>query len=437
MAEDSPKKPRPGRPHTLAPAPPFLDWTQNVDGLEEAGGDLAIAFWRILRRVRDWAEAAPEERAELFRIDMEAAHERLGAACAHAPGLVRAFGTFALMIEAPGEVEARRVAEACSKVYQWADDRSLLRVATLFAEAAAYVEPENPTRAIDAGWMCRRTARHDRSERWYDRALGLAIRAKDQLEAIRAQTEYGALMKDLGHYDKARKHYRRAAQRAMNEKYWRRVAVAHHYLLVMAAEVGTYREGEWHARRALDLYPIHDERIPYLAHDYALLLLQQHHFSLALGLLERLRAAVVKPEERLLVLGSIARATAGTRCRVRFEEVEQAILPLVERHYEFAPAALLYLAEGARAFGEWERATNYAECALKTAQSRKDYYVERHTLELRSKLDEREAAPFDEEPQDRERIDRIIRRLKARLGQWKAPSTTKLEAEPGDSSLSA
>jgi hypothetical protein len=109
-----------------------------------------------------WAQTPPEERQATFQLTDREAFERLGSACAHAPELVEAFGTFASLIRAPRRVEADQLAEACRLVHEWADERSLRDTALLFAEAAATADPDDPARANDAGRMCRRDARDDR-----------------------------------------------------------------------------------------------------------------------------------------------------------------------------------------------------------------------------------------------------------------------------------
>src|SRR4028119_344165 len=78
-----------------------------------------------------WAQTPAEERAGLFEIDKQAARQRLGDACAHAPGLVEAFGTFALLIRAPGLIEARQIAEACHQTRERAEEQPVLAAAML------------------------------------------------------------------------------------------------------------------------------------------------------------------------------------------------------------------------------------------------------------------------------------------------------------------
>lgn len=415
------------RLRTITPPPPFLGWAREAASLEGVDPELALAFWRVLRRVRAWAETAPEERAGLFGAGKREAWERLGAACGHAPGLVEALGTFALLIRAPGEVDARRLSEACSQVHAWAEERSLLPVAMLFAEAAAYADPDDPARANDAGRMCRRAAEDERASSWYHRGYGLGVRRSDPTETIRAQIGYGNLMKDLGQHDEARKFLERAARRAINTGRRRQAGEAHHDLLAIAAEMGAYQTGERHVRKALELYPIQHPQIPALAHDWAFLLVRSRFYSLAIPLLEMALERIHQPEIQTVVWGTLARAVAGARLKPRFNDIEARVLELVTRHDEYAASALNGLAEGAWAFGDSNNVASYAARALEIARARKEGGEERVALRLLTSLKARDLAPDEDRPgpADCERVERLTQRFRSRLNNWKAPGQSR------------
>jgi tetratricopeptide (TPR) repeat protein len=410
------------RLRTITPPPPFLGWAREAASLEGVDPELALAFWRMLRRVRAWAETPPAERAGLFGAGKREAWERLGAACGHAPGLVEALGTFALLIRAPGEVDARRLSEACSQVHAWAEERSLLSVAMLFAEAAAYADPDDPARANDAGRMCRRAAEDERASSWYHRGYGLGVRRSDPTETIRAQIGYGNLMKDLGQHEEARKFLERAARRAINTGRRRQAGEAHHDLLAIAAEVGTYSEVERHVRRALNLYPIHHPRIPALAHDWAFFLVRSHLFTPAIRLLDMAVLRAHSRELRLLFESTLARAVAGSGMRDRFKSIEDSLRARIRPEEEFAPAALVHLADGARTFSEWERATEYAAQAIELAHARKDRGAEHVASDLLCSITGRVQPPLEAESPHRDDMEALIRRFEARLRKWDTPS---------------
>lgn len=409
------------RLRTITPPPPFLGWAREAASLDGVDPELGLAFWRVLRRVRAWAETPPGGRERLFGAGQEEARERLGVACAHAPSLVEALGTFALLVRAPGEVEPRRLSEACRQVHAWAEERSLLPVAMLFAEAAAYADPDDPARANDAGRMCRRAAEDERASSWYHRGYGLGVRRQDPTETIRAQIGYGNLMKDLGQYDEARKFLERAARRAINTGRRRQAGEAHHDLLAIAAEVGTYAEAERHVRRALNLYPIQHPRIPYLTHDFAFVLIRHRFYRYALTLLDRLVPIIRRPE-RILLHSTLAWAAGGTSRASVFDGAESEVLNLLEANEEFAPAALIHLAEGARCFAMWDRAGEYAASALERATHRGDATLREECLELLDKVEAKESPAPEEIPPNQDRLDALTHRLEDRLRKWKAPS---------------
>lgn len=414
---------RPSRLRTITPAPHAQGWKMEMSALEQAGGDLALVLWRILRRVREWAEHPEGERAGVFRFAPDDAYARLSLGCERAPELIEAFGTVAFLLRAPETVPARQLAEACHKVHAWAEARSLLEVAALFAEAAALVEPENPAWANDAGRMCRRAARDERSAMWFQRAYGLAARTREQQEMIRALLGYGTLMKDSGQYPEARHYYEKAATRARYTGRRRQAAEAHHDLLAIAAEMGACAEGERHVRRALDLYPIHHPAIPALAHDWAFLLVRSHHYTLALPLVEAALPRIGLPEVQTVVWGTLARAAAGAHRQDRFEEAELRVSQLVDLHQEFAPSALNGLAEGSWAFRRWDRAEEYATRALETARTRKDGGEERMARSILHSLRARETPPPEARAPNRERMEALVCRFLARLRKWRAPGT--------------
>ncbi|HEX2092312.1 MAG TPA: tetratricopeptide repeat protein [Longimicrobiaceae bacterium] len=380
-----------------------------------------MVFWKVLRKVRAWAETSPEGRAGLFDLNKQDARERLALAGVQAPDLVEALGTFALLVRAPGVIGAKQLAEACHQVHEWAEERSLLKVAMLFAEAAALADPEDPARANDAGRMCRRAARDERAATWYHRGFGLGVRTKSHQETIRAQIGYGNLMKDLGQHEEARRYFEKAAQRAINTGRLRQAGEAHHDLLAIAAEVGSYSQALRHVRRALELYPTRHPRIPYLMHDFAFVLIRRHYFSAALTVLRQLLPVIRRPEEQLLLYGTIARAAGGARQRDCHDEAERKAQELIGLYQEYAPAAWIHLAEGARAFGEWHRAEEYVRMAADIAREQKNTLIERDALQLAQKIAERELAPHEEELPNQERTESLIARFAARLRKWLAP----------------
>lgn len=403
------------RQHRIPPPPPPLDRLSVLEQVESTAG---LVLWRALVDVRLWA-SAPAERRTLFHPPSAAVQERFALARAEAPELAPALGTFALLLQAPELLDAAQVADACAFVQEWADVRGLRLTALLFAEAAAQAEPDNPARANLAARNARRALEYDRSATWHLRAYKLAVRAKDDAEKVWALIGYGAMMKATGRYTEARRFFQRAARQAKGTGRRKEAGMAHHDLMSIAVEVGSFRLAEVHTSAALALYPHEHPRIPALAHDFAFALLRQHHYSAALFLLERVAPLIHRPEERAVVLSSLAWAAGGAGRSQRLVEAERMAAELVGIFPDYGPAVLLHIAEGWRASRDWERAARYAEAALHAAERRQEKHLAREAIALREAIRQRGGTPADEPPTARTRA--VLRDLSARLRRWKAP----------------
>ncbi|HEY0025705.1 MAG TPA: hypothetical protein VGB24_22650 [Longimicrobium sp.] len=236
------------------------------------------------------------------------------------------------------------------------------------------------------------------------------------------------MYKDLGRTEEAREFYDRATRRAVNTGRRRQAAVARHYIFALEAERGSFDEGLDAVREALNLYPIYDRRVPYLAHDYAFLLMRHRYFSAALALLEKLAPAITKPEERVLVQSAIARAAAAVG---RFEHSRAAAQYALETgkiYPEYAHASYVHLAQALRYAGEWDSAAEYVRRAEQMARDLRDAEVERVASEVQVEIaaripPEREnPAPF---PHAVATIDKMF---SIRLRRWLAPDRRGTEA---------
>jgi tetratricopeptide (TPR) repeat protein len=338
-------------------------------------------------------------------------------AVAEAPELGRAFDMFADLQREPESIGAADVARACHAVYAWADQRGWLEVAAHYAEAAAYVDPEHPAYAVDAGWSCRRV--HvggflSRSATWYQRAFALSVRHRSRHDSLRSLTGYGALMQELGNLPEAKRAYLKAARRAFRTGRKRRAAVAHHYLFALTAEHGELADAVEHARRAFRLYPIHDTRLPYLAHDYAMFLLDRNHaYRPALRLAQRAFSKMEDPDTIVMVAGTLAWAAGGAQRPEQFREAAKLAVELGPLYKEHAAAALAAVAMGAHALREWGAASRYASMALTQARQRSNSWAESTARGLLSAVGESRPAPPEGTPDAR--TLEVARRLATRL----------------------
>ena len=421
------------KPHTIPPIPVAPNWREEIAGLKDVGGELAVALWRALRNVRLWLDTAPERRAGLFRAPSLRTQEQVAYACLRAPQLLEPFGTFAFLLRAPGKIEAAQLAAACHYVHSWAEGHSLLVTGVHFAEAGATVAPEDPVYASDAGWMCFRAGSYERAETWYNRAYGLAVRMRHQDltvsrdQSIRALLRLGILLQSLARHDEAKQYFDLAARRASRTGRAPLAAKANHDLMSYMAEVGTYNEAEEYADRALDLYALDAPNLPILALDFGYLLVRFSYYIHAVPLLQLCVARIPSPEVLTLAWGTLARAAAGARRRELFERAKQQVLSRVAAHLEFAPAAFMHLAEGSRSLEEWDQAESFAALALESARDRQRPLAERDALALLDQISSRQAASLGESPADPDRIRMLSRRFTTRLQQWRAPAP----ASPG------
>jgi tetratricopeptide (TPR) repeat protein len=249
----------------------------------------------------------------------------------------------------------------------------------------------------------------------------LAVRTKSTHDALRALTGYGALMQEIGHVAEARAAYLKAARRAARRGRKRRAAVAHHYLFALAAESGgTFGEALEHARRAFRLYPIHDPRLPYLAHDFAFLLVRHRIYKPALHLLTRVLPKIDRPDEMIMVLGTLSWAAGGASRPEQFHSAEKAALELVPLYPEFAAPALVTIAWGARTLGKWSLVHKYASMALPLARTRGSAWAEANARTLLEAVEC--GADLQEETPDARTLE-LSRRLAARLLRWRQGSS--------------
>lgn len=394
--------------------------------------DVCAALWTVLRDVQQWLEV--ERRERLFGNRNHRSRARLLHASRLVPALLPATRTFLHLRTEPGAVTPDELGAACYSVWGWSEGESLLGTAAHFAEMAAYLAPDNPAYANDAGWACRRCSLHERATLWYRRSLRLAVRAKNRLEAIRALIGRGAVYKDLGRLDDARDFYDRASRRAFRTGKRRQAAVARHYIFALEAERGSFEAGLDEVRETLNLYPIYDRRVPYLAHDFAFLLIHNQYFYSALPLLEKLSPAIHKPEERMLVQSGLARAAAACGRNEQSRTAAQHVVEAARTYVQYAPASFVHLAHAARSLGEWGEAADHAARAEQIARKVRDTAVEQDAKLLRAEIAARNPPERENPNPCPYRVEMIEKMFAIRLRRWLAPDRrgTGANAKPAN-----
>lgn len=419
-----PTKPR-TRPIPLAPRYRRGDgvsldgWEILSDPFGDGREDVCASLWTVLRDLQQWMDT--ERRSGLFGNRHHKVRARLLRAARDAPALAPALRTFMCLRTDPETVPAGELAAACYSVWGWAEGESLLGTAAHYGEAAAYLAPDNPVYANDAGWACRRCALHERATVWYQRGLKLAVRAKNRREAIRAMLGRGAVYKDLGRLEEARDYYDRASRRAVRTGRRRQAAVARHYIFALEAERGSFGAGLDEVRETLNLYPIYDRRVPYLAHDFAFLLIHNRYFASALPLLEKLAPAITKPEERVLVQSGIARAAAAVRRYEQYRAAAEYVLETARTYPQYAHASFVHLAQASRSAGEWDQAAEYAARAEQIARMLRDSAIEQDAAALRAEIAVRKPPERENTVPCPYAVELIEKMFSIRLRRWLAP----------------
>jgi hypothetical protein len=280
-----------------------------------------------------------------------------------------------------------------------------------------------------AGQFCTRVAAVDRAVVWLQRAVVLARRALDRVWYIRGHLRLGFLMFHLGDYEQARRLYVLASRMATRTGRRGLAGQAQHDLFTVACEVGTYEEAEDHAWKALELYPVRHPAVPYLAHDYAWLLNREGFFSSAHVLL-RATLPLIAPHRRLPILGSLARACAGTGDREGYVAAAGEVLRLAETTGEGAAAALIHVAGGALWLGDTELAETAAARAQEIAIRREEGEPQRSALAILEGLAAPEPPPPDRAPPEGARIRELTTRFLARLRKWSASAAAAGDSAP-------
>jgi tetratricopeptide (TPR) repeat protein len=242
------------------------------------------------------------------------------------------------------------------------------------------------------------------------------------------------VFKDLGLHEAARDFYDRASRRAVNTGRRRQAAVARHYIFALEAEGGSFDAGLDEVRETLNLYPIYDRRVPYLAHDYTFLLIRNRYFAPALALLEKLAPAITKPEERVLVQSSIAWAAAAAGRYEPHRAAEKYVLETAKAFPEYAAASYIHLAHAARFLGEWDQAAQYSEYAEDIAGRRGEAALQEEAAMLRLDIISR-TEPGRENPVPCPyAVEAIERTFSIRLRRWLAPDRrgTGANAKPAN-----
>lgn len=338
--------------------------------LDEVSGPLGLLLWQSARDAALWAMTPSEAREGLFHEAAEP--RRLADLLTIGPPAARIeepLGALARMLTHPADTAPEVVMLACDRISQWAEAEDRVATALTYAQAAALAVPGSARGALRVGRLARRRGELVRAEGWLQRAVVLARQEGDRVSHAWGYTALGSLHMLRGNLPAAERHHQRALRVAERHSLRARAAAALHDLFVVSADRGLTRPAVAYARRAVEMYGSRHQKLPALAHDVALMWLENGEFERALHVLE-----VVWPHmpqnQQILGLANTARAAGALGRAALFAESRQKVLDIVASasEVENQPAALLNIARGAAHLSELELAESLARQSLDAAR---------------------------------------------------------------------
>lgn len=372
MDVSAPHRPRKPRRRWRWHVPPALvhggESLEGVQVLDEVEGRLGVLLWETYRDVVLWGSAAPDERDGLFADGAHAA--RLAAIEAAGPeaGVERPLRAAAGLLRDPAGAAEEEVMASCRQIADWAEQRRLLSTAVALMAAGAVASPAHAGAAFRVGQLARRHGEGARAETWFRRAVGLGRQARDWSSYAEAFLGLGEIYQERGNYPAARRFHVRALRAARRHTLRDAQGRAMHDLFRIAVATGATADAHELARAAYRAYGPRHPRLPALAHEVAAFWMEHGAASDAFALL---RAAAPHHATQAAALGgagALGRAAAFAGDRAAFEDAWERVWSCDGgRDGAAAVPALLDLARGAAALGEWVRAERAAERAREVA----------------------------------------------------------------------
>jgi hypothetical protein len=202
--------------------------------------------------------------------------------------------------------------------------------------------------------------------------------------------------------------------------------------------MGDLREAAEFALLALETYPRHNERLPVAVHDLVFLYVSEHHYAEVAAILDVLVTLPLRPQDQVLVFGTLARTAGSLQDEDKFAEAESRVLSLAPHHGAHAGAALLNLAFGARALGHWNLAARYAKEGVATARVRRHKHVVQVGKELLAEIRKRTPPPTPAPPLvgvPAQVLSKVQEFVRDQLSGWRANTWTKKENQSGVATL--
>jgi tetratricopeptide (TPR) repeat protein len=364
---------RRSRPSYLA-APPLLSESEPFEGaalLREHPGALGTVLWKSLRDVSAWISAAPDERAALFP---PAAADQRAAEVAGAGAETELWGPLLVverLLAQPVDVDHRRLVHACRTIARWGERRGFTAVQLAFVQAAARLVPDHPRLAYSVGRLARDRGEYARAESWLRCAIRLA-RGTDWHTYALAYLSLGTLYQQLGNLPAARAVTLRGYRTTTRRRIRALQGTALHNLFTIATEMLDFERAQQYALAASRRYGPAHPRFHLLAHDVGCFWMFHGCFARAADVFELVLPRHSDPADRVLTLGTLARAAAGAGRKAVYQSAfaeAECLLALDLGMPERAAQVWLDLTRAAASAGDYARAEAAAERGLRIAGS--------------------------------------------------------------------
>lgn len=394
-------------PRPVRVPPPLTRGSEKFEGssvLSDFGGDLGILLWQSLRNVLLWNTTEAARRKGLFTPGADE-KRRVKLLSVEVDDVLRSpLAVLARLLADPAGADRKRVAAACQKIGEWAEERGALATALAYIQAAALTS-DDARLSYEVGRLARKRAEYPRAETWFRRAILLGRRSGDWDSYSRAFVGLGNLYRQRGNLVSAQRAYLRAF-RASRRKGLREVqGRALHELFGIAAAFNEVQEAKDYAQAAFKAYGPKHRNIPGLATDVAGFWADLGYYFQALPVFQAVLSHVETPRLRMIAHANTALAAGELGEREMFEDAWKAAWEFLEQPGAETDAAsvLFSLARGAAALGDWERAKHAGERAEEIAKERKETKIlERVALFLEAAREHRLVeAPSAEEADEK------------------------------------
>ena len=342
-----------------------------ADIVRELAPEYSLTAWQVLRSALMWAGEEPALRGDLFErcamVDWE--RELLEGTWEHelrCP-LAVIVGELRDATQAAPDTMAR----ACLCVTEWALPRGHVGTGLAFAEAAALCWSDHPRYAWTVGRLMRTHGRLREAEQWIRRAVRVATSNGDQEARILALNSLGNVLHAQGRNPESLRTLRDALRNARKHRLRAREGEILHDLFVVSSWAGELEEAELHAREAFEIYRGGHRRLPALAHDVASFWIMRGYFGRALSVLKVLPPYLELPEERIKVLGALARAAAACEDTETFDRASREVWTLANDPgvRPRAASALMETAVGASSMRDWDMVERAITTAVEIAEA--------------------------------------------------------------------